>query len=393
MKKTYQYLALAIGTIMFPLNGTCQATQPASTQERDEITAKWSLPNAKEVYRTILANIPPDDPEIRDAFLAEVWQGKRNQIVEAMQNSREYSEIITAKLEKLRDWNDESPELEDAKYAVQTYIQNQNGLFFRGDKGSQYEQQMRTARSNFARLQIALPREHNLQKLFDSFNQIGIGCPGCALTWDLIMDIVRLASNRLVDNPSDRQALEALDKLLNAITAITGNAKYFGTLAHDISGLPKVATEIVQTMRTMSTQLRSEFTPKDISSLLNILNQRTDFTPFQKPKLRAKLSEVSNAHPTGISATELKAILLKIVNDEGKIDSLLNSINRELSAVSTTIDEEKGFGGRLSVFSGEKSSTESQPSGISKKRAMLNEQERTNTKSAMQFFQQRVKAD
>lgn len=371
MKQIYKYLVLTIGTAILPLSVTCQAAQPASAQivlRSDE---------------DILAIIPKDNPERRNAFLNAVWQRQKSIIL---------SHVECNGIDRLEDWNDQSSDLEDAKYAVQTYIQQQNSGFFHYaviKQEREYYLSIEQEVEEFKkRIENTKFHEQNklkpLENLFTVLPQLIIGCPGCALTWDLIMDIIRSVCNRLMKNPHDSQVNEVLQKLCDTINdRLDKDSRSF---AHNIPGLPQIVTETVRSMRT---QLRSEFTSKDISSLLSLLETSNDFSPFEKLRLRQALNAAREQNPKGISEDGLKKFLRdNTPYDVSRIDSLLKKLDRKISDISTIIETPKAFGGRLAVYSGE-NGTEAQLPSASKDRATLNEEERTNTRSAMQFWQQR----
>lgn len=370
MKQIYKYLILTIGTVILPLSVTCQAAQPASAQivlRSDE---------------DILAIIPKDNPERRNAFLNAVWQRQKSIIL---------SHVECNGIDRLEDWNDQSSDLEDAKYAVQTYIQQQNSGFFHYaviKQEREYYLSIEQEVEEFKkRIENTKFHEQNklkpLENLFTVLPQLIIGCPGCALTWDLIMDIIRSVCNRLMKNPHDSQVKEVLQKLCDTINdRLDKDSRSF---AHNIPGLPQIVTETVRSMRT---QLRSEFTSKDISSLLSLLETSNDFDRFEKPRLRQALDAACKQNPKGISIDALRKSLWDVAKNKEKVDFLLQSLDRNISDISTTIETPKAFGGKLAVYSGE-NGTEAQLPSASKDRATLNEEERTNTRSAMQFWQQR----
>lgn len=367
MKQIYKYLVLTIGTAILPLSVTCQAAQPASAQI------------VLRSYEDILAIIPEDNPERRNDFLNAVWQRQRSTIL---------SHVKCNGTGTLQNWNDLS---ENAKYAVQTYIQQQNSGFFDYafiKQEREYQLGIAQEVEEFKkRIENTKFHEQNklkpLENLFTVLGCLKIACPGCALTWDLIMDIIRLACNRLMENAHDFRANEALKKLYDDIRRTLD--KPIDPVAHNFSGLPQIVTETVRSMRT---QLRSEFTSKDISSLLSILETSNDFNNAEKWRLREALDAACKQNPKGISIDALRESLWAVAKNKEKVDFLLQSLDREVSDISTTIETSEAFGGRLAVYSGE-NGTEAQLPSASKDRATLTEEERTNTRSVMKFWQQR----
>ena len=377
MKQIYKYLVLTIGTAILPLSTTCQAAQPASAQ-----IAPSSAEDLDKAIKAILDIIPEDNPKRRNAFLAAVWKAKKS-VMES-----------DDRLKTFQDWNKIPSDLEDAKYAVQTCIQQQEYKFFstsddpnklRSEERAYMigiENEVRLFKTKIQSIKFhEQSRLKHLESLFILLPRLGIGCPGCALTWDIIMDIIRFVCIWLMENADDPQAKAALQALCETIQ----DREDPWPLAHTIPGLPQIVTETVRSMRT---QLRSEFTSKDISSLLSILETSNDFSPFEKPRLRQALNAALVNNPKGISIDALRESLWAATKNKEKVDFLLQSLDREVSDISTTIETPKAFGGRLAVYSGG-NGTEAQLPSASKDRATLNEEERTNTRSAMQFFQQR----
>lgn len=376
MKKTYKYLAFAFGMML--MNSTCYATQeqqPPKQGNNDE-----EEENTENVYQQILAAIPADNPERRNAFLAEVcrklatekgWKkdnkGKiigRTTIKDIVCDKlKEKDSTLTADspkvtcvldaLQKEKTWNDDSSGLEDVKDAVQELVQVQGGDFF-GGISNQYMRQLDgyydahkgRIEGDFKKFVSALKnldlsKVAVLQKLVNSFNKDWIGCLGCALTSDLIMDITRRAVSRLNDNPDDKEVLNNLNNLYDTLN--DGNY----TLAHEIPNLPAIATKIARNFRTKRIK---DFSEKDIGDLIEAVQQdgwqKFGFTIFQNRDLGTTLDSLSKAVKEDIKAgvrkaipsKELKKKLLEGIKNKGTGNQLEQSIDSLIEAIDKTRD-------------------------------------------------------
>lgn len=317
--------------VIFPLDIPCCASRPAYTH------------NEQDIYRRILDIIPEEDLDSRNAFLSEAWaihkEDIRDDIVE---NPQRYPMAVVSE-EELPNWSELSPDLREA---AQIWLQQQSLGHLRNDKeAAKYWEEMKTNHALFVQKLSEIPSTSKLKNLLELFAKIKISCPGCALTWGLIVGILRNACIRLSKNPGDTQVHDALNRLFDALSRVLKEKQ--SVPAHNISGLPTI---VIETVRLMSTQRRREFTTRDIDSLFVIIGDSSSFSAFEKAKLREKLSTILRDYPKGIVEETLRDVLLSIVKDEKRIDSLLNSVDRDVTDISTLIDEQKGIGEKLSRY-------------------------------------------
>lgn len=318
--------------VIFPLDIPCCASRPAYTH------------NEQDIYRRILDIIPEEDLDSRNAFLSEAWSMHKEDIRDdIVENPQRYPMTVVSEEEELPNWSELSPGLREA---AQIWLQQQCLGFLRRKPASEkYSEEMKTNHALFVQKLSEIPSASKLKNLLELFAKIKIACPGCALTWGLIVGILRDACNRLLKNPRDTQVHAALNGLFDALSSALKEKQ--SVPAHNISGLPTI---VIETVRLMSTQRRREFTTRDIDSLFVIIGASSSFSVFEKAKLREKLSTILRNYSKGIGEEALRDVLLSIVKDEKRIDSLLNSVDRDVTDVFTLIDEQKGIGEKLSRY-------------------------------------------
>ena len=311
-----------------------QAQHVATAEQQSDSPLQISL-NMEDAHyiSQLFAALPAEDKERQDNFLKEVWVARRDAIRdkyrrrwEKARKSTNASEIQAAQqfYEALQaqEWDKLSP---DIQYILIKFIQEQGSSFF-DDECKQYYKQMRDIQYNllesFRKILRGLPQEHHLCQLTKYLKSAGIGCPGCAFTWDLMLSILRHSLGRLTRNIHDTAALNQLQRLVDVLAQARSN-----TLAHLIKDLPTIATELAEPVQGL--HLREEFTLKDISELRHKLETNADFNMLQKAGLRVALSKVEQTSPEGIALDKLKVTLLQTVKDEQKINTWLHTIRDE----------------------------------------------------------------
>ena len=272
----------------------------------------------------IVQQIPADKIELREEFLRNVWNNRKKTICAKLSDPTINEEM---------EWDNL---LEDTKAKIQQFIQKQDISFFGGAISTTTKKSIPSPapRGGFQKKKLTrhkpTKRKKQTYEIYETykpyyqyildnqkaFNQhleypyinslvgktikslknISIKCPGCALTYDLIMYVLRYDLPILQQDPTNAESQQRLQKLHTVLSNITDTEK---PLAHKLRGLPEIITASAQEVQRCI-NYRSELTDRDIQNIrikIETMIERKVISPFHAPSIRDALNRTENKHP------------------------------------------------------------------------------------------------
>ena len=172
----------------------------------------------------VISRLPMHDEARYQQLMREIWKvdGKYIQ-----------NEVPEAKSLEQISWDDVP---EQAKYAIQCWLQRSGPPSCdMGDYESSIGAQCQAVNQSFASLP-SMPSLPVLDVIKDNLERIEIGCSGCALTFDLLIFMIRgLLTSAKIQRSCD--PVERLETLMKHFDNLKGCGDF---LAHCAAGLPNV---------------------------------------------------------------------------------------------------------------------------------------------------------